>query len=88
MMISHEDTKTQRQSVFSCGGAEDAEVSRPAAPAAVFFLQAGNEGALSRALAQRPLRLCANPIFAPSRLGVNQFSAPRRLRVNQLQANH
>ena len=78
MSFSREGAKAlRRKSVFSRGGAEGAEVSRLAAPAALHFLRAGNEGALTRAKTLRPLRLCANQIFAPP-----------RLRVNQLQANH
>jgi len=89
MSFSREGAKAlRRESVLSRGGAEGAEVSRPAAPAAFDFLRAGNEGALSRALTQRSLRLCANSIFAPLRLSVNQISAPPRLRVNQNQASN
>ena len=75
MSFSREDAKAlRRMSVFSRGGVEDTEVSRLTAPAAFHSLRAENEGALPRAKTLRPLRLCANQIFAPSRLCVNHFN--------------
>jgi len=89
MSFSREGAKAlRRKSVFSRGGAEGAEGSRLAAPAAFHSPRAGKERALTRAKTLRSLRLCANQIFAPSGLRVNQISASPRLRVNQLQANH